>query len=294
MSFVLQAEGLSKHFGGLIAVNEVSFQIQPNESVGVIGPNGSGKTTFFNLLSGLFAPTAGRISFFGREITDLPPDRRVLSGMARTFQLVSVFNSMTVWENLVLSSLRFERESMSGRRFFFLPANREDIRGNCFETMKVVGLEKQWNATTSELSYGSKRMLEIGMALSLKPKLLLLDEPLAGLSDVEIVEVLEILRRIRKNLTLIIIEHKLSKITNLVERLCVMNEGRFICEGEPDRVLRDQKVRECYWGKGGDRHHLKKGDPAPQKGNRRFYAGNQGPGCCVRPRERPSQCLLSH
>jgi branched-chain amino acid transport system ATP-binding protein len=250
MSFVLQAEGLSKHFGGLIAVNEVSFQIQPNESVGVIGPNGSGKTTFFNLLSGLFAPTAGRISFFGREITDLPPDRRVLSGMARTFQLVSVFNSMTVWENLVLSSLRFERESMSGRRFFFLPANREDIRGNCFKAMKVVGLEKQWNAATSELSYGSKRMLEIGMALSLKPKLLLLDEPLAGLSDVEIVEVLEILRRIRKNLTLIIIEHKLSKITNLVERLCVMNEGRFICEGEPDRVLRDQKVRECYWGKG--------------------------------------------
>jgi branched-chain amino acid transport system ATP-binding protein len=250
MSFVLQAEGLSKHFGGLIAVNEVSFQIQPNESVGVIGPNGSGKTTFFNLLSGLFAPTAGRISFFGREITDLPPDRRVLSGMARTFQLVSVFNSMTVWENLVLSSLRFERESMSGRRFFFLPANREDIRGNCFEAMKVVGLEKQWNAPTSELSYGSKRMLEIGIALSLKPKLLLLDEPLAGLSDVEIVEVLEILRRIRKNLTLIIIEHKLSKITNLVERLCVMNEGRFICEGEPDRVLRDQRVRECYWGKG--------------------------------------------
>jgi branched-chain amino acid transport system ATP-binding protein len=93
-------------------------------------------------------------------------------------------------------------------------------------------------------------MLEIGIALSLKPKLLLLDEPLAGLSDVEIVEVLEILRRIRKNLTLIIIEHKLSKITNLVERLCVMNEGRFICEGEPDRVLRDQRVRECYWGKG--------------------------------------------
>ena len=139
---------------------------------------------------------------------------------------------------------------MSERSFLFSPANREGIRKDCFEAMKVVGLEKQWQTVTSELSYGSKRMLEIGIALSLKPKLLLLDEPLSGLSDLEIVEVLEILRHIKKNLTLIIIEHKLSKITNLVERLCVMNEGSFICEGEPDRVLSDQKVRECYWGKG--------------------------------------------
>ena len=250
MAEILKAEGVSKHFGGLIAVNQVSFQIQPNESVGIIGPNGSGKTTFFNLLSGLFPPTAGRISFFEKDITDLPPNQRVLRGMVRTFQLVSVFNSMTVWENLVLPSLRFQEESMSERSFLFSPANREGIRKNCFEAMKVVGLEKQWQTVTSELSYGSKRMLEIGIALSLKPKLLLLDEPLSGLSDLEIVEVLEILRHIKKNLTLIIIEHKLSKITNLVERLCVMNEGSFICEGEPDRVLSDQKVRECYWGKG--------------------------------------------
>ncbi|HSR12440.1 MAG TPA: ABC transporter ATP-binding protein [Thermodesulfobacteriota bacterium] len=248
MSEVLKAEGLSKHFGGLFAVNEVSFQIREGESVGIIGPNGSGKTTFFNLLSGLFPPTAGRIFFFGHEITKLPPNRRVLGGMVRTFQLVSVFNSLTVWENLVLSSRRFQ--NASEWNFLFSPADSETIRKNCLEAMKVVGLEKDAKVLTSELSYGSKRMLEIGIALSLKPRLLLLDEPLAGLSDLEIVEVLEILHRIRKDLTLIIIEHKLSKITNLVERLCVMNEGRFICEGEPERVLSDQKVRECYWGKG--------------------------------------------
>jgi branched-chain amino acid transport system ATP-binding protein len=250
MSMVLQAEGLSKHFGGLIAVNQVSFRIQSHESVGIIGPNGSGKTTFFNLLSGLFPPNAGRIFFFEKEITKLPPNQRVLKGMVRTFQLVSVFNSLTVWENLVLSSRRFQQESMSEWSFLFSPADSESIRKSCFEAMKVVGLEKQWQTMTSELSYGSKRMLEIGIALSLKPKLLLLDEPLAGLSDLEIVEVLEILHHIKKNLTLIIIEHKLSKITNLVDRLCVMNEGSFICEGEPNRVLSDQKVRECYWGKG--------------------------------------------
>jgi branched-chain amino acid transport system ATP-binding protein len=250
MSVVLQVEELSKHFGGLVAVNGVSFQIQPHESVGIIGPNGSGKTTFFNLLSGLFPPTRGRIHFFGKDITDLAPNQRVLQGMVRTFQLVSVFNSMTVWENLVLSSLRFQQESLSEWGFLFSPANRESIRKSCFAAMKVVGLSRQSQTMTSELSYGSKRMLEIGIALSLKPKLLLLDEPLAGLSDVEIVEVLEILHRIKKGLTLIIIEHKLSKITNLVDRLCVMNEGSFICEGVPDQVLSDQKVRECYWGKG--------------------------------------------
>jgi branched-chain amino acid transport system ATP-binding protein len=225
MSMVLQAEGLSKHFGGLVAVNQVNFQIQPNESVGIIGPNGSGKTTFFNLLTGLFPPTQGRIHFFGKEITDHPPNQRVLQGMVRTFQLVSVFNSLTVWENLVLSSLRFHQESLSEWGFLFSTANRATIRKSCLEAMKGVGLEKNWRTMTSELSYGSKRMLEIGIALSLKPKLLLLDEPLSGLSDLEITEVIDILQRIKKDLTLVIIEHKLSRIVNLVDRLCVMNKG---------------------------------------------------------------------
>ena len=250
MAEVLKAEDLSKHFGGLVAVNRVSFQIQPNESVGIIGPNGSGKTTFFNLLTGLFPPTRGRIHFFGKDITDLAPNQRVLQGMVRTFQLVSVFNSLTVWENLVLSSLRFHQESLSEWDFLFSPANRESIRKSCFEGMKVVGLETKATSMTSELSYGQKRMLEIAIALSLSPKLLLLDEPLSGLSDLEIIEVLDILQRIKKNLTLIVIEHKLSKIVNLVERMCVMNEGSFICEGAPDQVLSDRAVRECYWGKG--------------------------------------------
>ena len=121
MAEVLKAEGLSKHFGGLAAVNRVSLQIQPNESVGIIGPNGSGKTTLFNLLTGLFPPTAGRIHFFGKDVTDLSPNQRVLQGMVRTFQLVSVFNSLSVWEQLVLSSLRFHQESLSAWGFFFSP-----------------------------------------------------------------------------------------------------------------------------------------------------------------------------
>jgi branched-chain amino acid transport system ATP-binding protein len=117
------------------------------------------------------------------------------------------------------------------------------------KALKLVGIESKTMSLTSELSYGSKRLLEIGIALSLNPKLLLLDEPLSGLGDVEISEIIDLLQRIKKNLTLVIIEHKLSKIVNLVDRLCVMNEGNFICEGDPDHVLCDPSVRECYWGK---------------------------------------------
>ena len=250
MSEILAAEGLSKHFGGLIAVNKVKFSIKKGEAAGIIGPNGSGKTTLFNLLSGFFPPTEGRIFFFGEDITHIPPYQRVTKGMVRTFQLVSVFNSMSVWENLVLSSIRFREKHTSARSFFFSSIKNQEIQENCLEALKLVGLENHALTTTSELSYGSKRLLEIGIALSLNPKLLLLDEPLSGLGDVEISEILDLLNRIKKNLTLVIIEHKLSKIVNLVERLCVMNEGNIICEGNPDHVLCDPSVRECYWGKG--------------------------------------------
>jgi len=157
---------------------------------------------------------------------------------------------MTVWENMVLSSIRFKEKHTTPRKFFFSSAKNDDVRGDCLKVLKLVGLESKAMTLTSELSYGSKRVLEIGIALSLNPKLLLLDEPLSGLGDVEISEVLELLHRIKKDLTLVVIEHKLSKIVNLVGRLCVMNEGNIICEGNPDNVLCNPSVRECYWGKG--------------------------------------------
>jgi branched-chain amino acid transport system ATP-binding protein len=256
MSEILAVEGLSKHFGGLIAVNKVNFAIKKGEAAGIIGPNGSGKTTFFNLLSGFFPPTEGRIFFFGEDITSIPPYQRVMKGMVRTFQLVSVFNSMTVRENMVLSSIRFKGNFTSPRKFFFSSTRNEDIQEKCLKSLKLVGLESKAMTLTSELSYGSKRMLEIGIALSLNPKLLLLDEPLSGLGDIEISEVLELLHRIKKDLTLVVIEHKLSKIVNLVDRLCVMNEGNIICEGNPDNVLCNPSVRECYWGKGEMSQHI--------------------------------------
>jgi branched-chain amino acid transport system ATP-binding protein len=250
MTELLKTIDLSKNFGGLSAVEGVDLSIDEAEkAVGIIGPNGSGKTTFFNMLTGFFLPSRGQILFQGEDITRFAPNRRVLKGIARTFQLVSVFDRLTPWENLVLSSIRFEQEHQSLFRFMLKSARNRSTLDVCFDMLALMGLEKVAETKTSELSYGSKRMLEIGIALSLKPKLLLLDEPLAGLSDFEIVEVVDVLKKIKCRLNLVIIEHKLSKILELVDRFVVLNEGRIICEGDPERVLCDEAVRECYWGK---------------------------------------------
>ncbi len=248
MAEALRAEGLSKNFGGLMAVNQVDFHVQGGQTAGIIGPNGSGKTTLFNLLSGHLPPSKGRIHFMGREVTATLPHLRVMMGMARTFQLVSVFHSLTVWENLVLSGIRFRKAEHSLANFFFRPAQKKEILEECRRSLVEVGLEIKADKKTAELSYGEKRMLELAMALALKPNLLLLDEPLSGLSDHEIGGVVELLHRVKKDFAVVIIEHKISKIVDLVERLSVMNDGHIICEGEPERVLTDPKVRECYWG----------------------------------------------
>jgi branched-chain amino acid transport system ATP-binding protein len=249
MTDLIHTQNLTKRFDDLVAVDQVNFCFQEGQVAGIIGPNGSGKTTLFNLLSGFFPPTGGSITFGGKDITRVPAHKRVEMGMARTFQLVSVFDSLTVWENLVLSTIKFRMEQQSLQNFFFAPAQKEQILDDCLRFLELVGLTQKAPVATSELSYGDKRMLEISIGLSLNPRVLLLDEPLSGLSDHEIGEVLELIHRVKEDFTLIIIEHKISKITNLVEKLFVMNEGRILCEGDPDKVLCDPAVRECYWGK---------------------------------------------
>ncbi len=249
MSELIFTQGLTKNFSGLVAVNQVNFHIKKGQVTGLIGPNGSGKTTLFNLLSGYFPPTEGTITFEGRDLTMTPPHKRVAMGMARTFQLVSVFDSLSVWENLVLSNLAFKKKGRSVVKFYLKSSKRPDVLDECRKTLAVVGLEAKAGSVTAELSYGDKRRLEIAIALSLKPKLLLLDEPLSGLSDHEVGEIIELLHRFKQELTLVIIEHKISKIVGLVERLSVMNDGYIICEGDPEDVLSDSAVRECYWGK---------------------------------------------
>ncbi len=252
MTELLSTQRITKNFEGLMAVNQVNFTIEQRQVTGLIGPNGSGKTTLFNLISGLFSSSEGRVFFLGEDITALPPHLRVQKGISRTFQLVSVFDSLLVWENVVLSNIRLADDSNSLRKFFFSSCRNREIVERCMSSLEMVGLEKRAGARTSELSYGDKRMLEIAIALSLKPKLLLLDEPLAGLSDYEIGGVLSIIAKVKREYAIGIIEHKISKIIDLVDRLCVMNYGRLIREGRPEEVLKDAQVRECYWGKEGD------------------------------------------
>jgi branched-chain amino acid transport system ATP-binding protein len=251
MTDLVVTNKVTKKFASLTAVSQVDFRIHEGEAAGVIGPNGSGKTTLFNLLSGYFMPTAGTIRFLGGDITHTSSHQRVGMGMARTFQLVSVFDSLSTWENLVLSTSGRNGSGPSRLRFFFGRVRCRKTLQNCEAALDMVGLLQDATRRTSELSYGDKRMLEIAIALSLKPKVLLLDEPFAGLSDHEIGQVVNLIERIKGSLTVVIIEHKISKITQLIERLWVMNDGRLICEGSPAEVLSNLQVRECYWGKEG-------------------------------------------
>jgi len=249
MSILIATTGLTKRFNALTAVNRVDLTVHEGQTSGIIGPNGSGKTTLFNLLSGYFPPTEGKIMFQGQDLTRISSPKRVAMGIARTFQLVSVFTSLTVWENLVLSNARFNHEETKPFNFFMRNSRRKTIMGNCERALDWVGLTQKADVATAELSYGDKRLLELAIVLSLEPKLLLLDEPLAGLSDHEITQVLELIQRVKQRLTVVIIEHKISKIVDLINQLNVMNEGRLICEGSPEQVLADERVRECYWGK---------------------------------------------
>lgn len=246
---LIQTQGLHKRFDGLAAVNDVNYLIKEGEAAGIIGPNGAGKSTFFNLLTGLFPPSEGKIYFLGKDITGAPSYQRVEMGLVRTFQLVSVFDSLTALDNLVLAKIRFNRDYKVRRRFFFKEARHAGTIGLCQEVLQTVGIPGKGDTKAGELSYGDKRKLEIAIALSLNPRILLLDEPLAGLSDAEIHEVLHLIRQVKKNFTLILIEHKISRIVDLVEKLSVMHEGRLIAEGRPQEVLCNPLVRQVYWGR---------------------------------------------
>jgi branched-chain amino acid transport system ATP-binding protein len=250
---ILETRGATAKFGAFTAVDGASYRLEEGETAGVIGPNGAGKSTFFNLVTGLVLPTAGTIHLAGQDVTRVPPNRRVKAGLVRTFQLVSVFDALPVLDNLTLAVIHADPGLASGAGFLLGATRGGGIEAAGRAALERVGLEKKAGWLTAELSYGDKRKLEIGIALALRPRVLLLDEPFAGLSDFEIGEVLRLIKGIQGSFSMIIIEHKLSHLLDLVSRLSVMHEGKIIAEGKPGEVLEDPTVRQVYWGGGQGR-----------------------------------------
>ena len=246
MTAILRAERLTKRFGGLTAVDGVSYAVHEGEVAGIFGSNGAGKTTFFNLLTGLLAPDAGAIFHRERDVTRLSAPARVALGIVRTFQLTSTFDNLTVADNLALSFFRARSgPSLAGLFLNSRASLRRDQKVR--ETLELFDLDTRRDREAMHLGLGEKRRLEIAMAMIARPEVLLLDEPLAGLAESEIRSVLEVLRRHLAGRTLVIVEHKISQVAQFVQRLVVMHEGRILAEGTYDECMRHPEVRRSYW-----------------------------------------------
>jgi branched-chain amino acid transport system ATP-binding protein len=243
---VLQSENLTKRFGELVAVDGVNYTLRENEVAGIVGSNGAGKTTFFNLLTGYFLPDAGRILYRGEDITQASAQKRIALGMMRTFQLTSTFDNLTVIDNLVLSFFRAHKNP-SLLSLFLSTRKRFRSEARILESLETFQLQDVRDRQVKHLSLGEKRRLEIAMSVMADPSVLLLDEPLAGLSGSEIKSVLEVLKRHVGRQTILIVEHKISQVEDFLERLTVMHEGKIIADGGFAECMQDPEVRRSYW-----------------------------------------------
>jgi branched-chain amino acid transport system ATP-binding protein len=245
---LLRIESLSKQFGSLVAVDSVSMTVESGELRAIIGPNGAGKTTFFNLISGFLTQTSGRIIFDAEDISSLLPARRVWKGIARTFQITEVFPELTVRENL-----RIPVEVTAGYRTSpWLSKDADgEIRARVTDLMELGGLSAKADRLVGELSHGDQRATEIMMALALKPKLLLLDEPTAGMGDQETYDVTQLIRKLHhdQKLTIVLIEHDMRVVFHLADRIMVLAEGRMLAEGTPKEIAANDAVQAAYLGK---------------------------------------------
>jgi branched-chain amino acid transport system ATP-binding protein len=244
---VLEIKNVTKRFGSLVAVRDVSLRVPKGELRAIIGPNGAGKTTFFNLISGFFPPTAGSIAFDGRDITQLPAHRRVTLGMARTFQITEIFPELTVFENV-----RIGVEVASGYRLrpWIGAAASARVHRSVEDLLKLTGLTASADRLVGELAHGHQRAAEIAMALALRPHLLLLDEPTAGMGDQETYEITQLIGRLHRDekFTIVLIEHDMRVVFHLADRISVLDQGSLLAEGTPQEIAANEAVQAAYLG----------------------------------------------
>ncbi len=239
---ILRTEGLTMRFGGLTALNSVNFAVPPGEIRAIIGPNGAGKSTFFNCVTGVLSPTGGRIIFDGEDITGLPPHRISQRAIARSYQITNILPGATVLENV--------RIAAQSRRHSWNLLRHHRAFGDLIErgraVLDAVGLREKEGELAANLSHGEQRHLEIGVALATEPKVLCLDEPTAGMSPAETLDTMTLIRRIAKDLTILIVEHDMQVVMELAERITVLHYGEIIAEGPPAEIQRSPRVLEVY------------------------------------------------
>jgi branched-chain amino acid transport system ATP-binding protein len=242
---VLRIENLSKNFGGLRVTDDVTLDVMPCELHAVIGPNGAGKTTLINQISGLLAPDAGRILFAGEDVTSLSVHARATRGLARSFQITSILPRFSVLENVALA---VQARHGTSFRFFGTAAAEDELNAPALVALAQVGLAERADAPAGELSHGEKRALELAIALAMEPKLLLLDEPMAGTGHDETERLVAVLRGLKGRFPMVLVEHDMTAVFALADRISVLIYGRILASGPPDQVRADPAVVTAYLG----------------------------------------------